>query len=1372
MKKHKKLIALLIAVLCVLCFALVACANNDSDNPGGDTPNPTPDPDPEPKPDPKPDPDPTPDPDPEPNPFDVVAARAAAVAELEAYKSADFYIDSDCIERFNTQLAAGKAAINAAETQEAIDAALAAAKAEIDKIPSFVNLYTAKSGSFTKNKSGKYVATADNSLAIKNDCNFTHGTLSTTMIITSVASDNGIVFAVTDSENKTTFWESGVSYYFFFVSRNGTAYLGKVTNGSWYLCAETAIKGYVAGGTYEIAVSRDTSNEKYDVINCFVNDVQYVSYRDSAKLSGTAYGFRAGSNGVYYTDIAESDQTRGETDGVYGYNVANGSWKETSDGITSTTGSALLTSEGKFAYGTLSATMQLGGGGSDNGIVFGLTSGDRASYWEGTGVAYYFFFVSFQGYAYLGKTEDGLWSVCQYVTIPGYSANGTYTLKVERNEDNIKGYVNDTLYVDYTDLASLSGTGYGLRAGGAGVTYTNVTCDSHGEIVVTHPGDVTAVGGELTGANGNVKASGAALALLKNKTIGEVGTLSAQIAGANAGLVFGYKKDGANESYYRFNVSTNPWEVQLWRVVNGTETKLQSNYVTAGFNTGIKFAYKVTIKDGKAYCHFFNTLYFVQTLDENIGDGAGFACVSGSARFSDYAATETAEIETVDTLLFGHSYFELWANYRTDLAKVEGLGTYTNIGIGGSIAAHWNKFADSILAYKPSLAVYMIGINDLTGGTSPALVANNVKALLTALKEQLPDLKVVLLGVNRCPARNNIVAQITQTNELYKQLAAELNWVSYAELETAFCDDNGNALASWFTDGLHPTAAGYVQKIVPAIQTALAELNNGGSETPDPDEQEKLLVAAKNAKKRLLANYTAEYFLDEEWNTAETTYNQAIAAIEACATVDEINDLDLSAYIATLAEIKNRADYLADNIKANAGYETGLFTNAITSSTGNTFNIADFGWRVQREADYDEVNFTFRLSDNNTDVGVAGIMFNATLTSTNGIDGYLINYVTANNYLQIYYLANCYPQNGGTTVCDYIGGWVYTGNVANTLFRAIVNDGKVRLYEEEVYQSAGEQAYGCEVGLQYKGNTFTHGTVGFVSWQAGLTAQIEVANFAAVAHKNDQSTLLAEAKAAKKQSVCYYGQSYYPADVWANSAKDLYEQLISMIDACTTVEQVNGLNLSAITVELDKLTSNADVMRSDLLGGYDYETDAFKNTLNASESGFDIADYGHRLTTDEKAKNFDIVFRISNASGEIANASLLVRGSQNDYNGVSGYRINFNTEGTNQFIQIVYVENGFAREGDPSAVKLDFVYVGGWIFPGSVVGTEFRIRFDDNKVYMWTEEAFLRGEGAAVEVDLLGPDGNYNVWGNGAFGVLNWETVSKNIEVTKLSIAD
>ena len=149
------------------------------------------------------------------------------------------------------------------------------------------------------------------------------------------------------------------------------------------------------------------------------------------------------------------------------------------DGVyTSSTDSALyvnMDAETPFPYGTISASVKNNGG--DSGLVFGLSS-NYDTFWEGSGVSYYFLFVSLGGDLYLGRTVDGVWSELARADIAGFNAQITYNIKVIYLVDKIIVYLDDVYQFSYRVSEALEGTGWGIRTGVSGATFSNVSVSS------------------------------------------------------------------------------------------------------------------------------------------------------------------------------------------------------------------------------------------------------------------------------------------------------------------------------------------------------------------------------------------------------------------------------------------------------------------------------------------------------------------------------------------------------------------------------------------------------------------------------------------------------------------------------------------------------------------------------------------------------------------------------------------------------------------------------------------------------------------------------------------------------------------------------
>ena len=137
-------------------------------------------------------------------------------------------------------------------------------------------------------------------------------------------------------------------------------------------------------------------------------------------------------------------------------------------------GAALYVNENAdFDEGTIEVTVTASSS-TDSGIVFCLTGNGKANYWEDAGVSYYFFFLSQGGMAYLGKVNNG-WTQLDSRKYSGFTAGQEYKLKIVLSGTDIWCYVNDKLYLIYSERNFLPGKGIGVRTGASGINFKNFT---------------------------------------------------------------------------------------------------------------------------------------------------------------------------------------------------------------------------------------------------------------------------------------------------------------------------------------------------------------------------------------------------------------------------------------------------------------------------------------------------------------------------------------------------------------------------------------------------------------------------------------------------------------------------------------------------------------------------------------------------------------------------------------------------------------------------------------------------------------------------------------------------------------------------------
>ena len=330
--------------------------------------------------------------------------------------------------------------------------------------------YNIASGKFTYNQeSDVYQSESSNALAVHKENEMRNGSYSADMYLEKIEGDNGIIFQVKESDTGL-FWEgTGVRYYFFFINLHGEALLAKTNNGLW-----THIKNVSCS-----VKIKDWNNLKVVVngsqITCFVNGIKVIEHSE-ALYSTIGVGLRAGVAGVKYKNILVSDSIDTTETGpvIEGYKRVNGFFdyannEKTLIKATACAPGAMLVKDNLSMYnGTIKLNLK-SSIKADNGLVFRINDNGKSTYWE-DGVSYYFFFISLHGTAYLGRVNNG-WANIGESPINNYDVNKEYELKVVMNGNNIKCYIDDTLYINVND-SLVQGTKCGIRAGSTSALFS------------------------------------------------------------------------------------------------------------------------------------------------------------------------------------------------------------------------------------------------------------------------------------------------------------------------------------------------------------------------------------------------------------------------------------------------------------------------------------------------------------------------------------------------------------------------------------------------------------------------------------------------------------------------------------------------------------------------------------------------------------------------------------------------------------------------------------------------------------------------------------------------------------------------------------
>ena len=166
----------------------------------------------------------------------------------------------------------------------------------------------------------------------------------------------------------------------------------------------------------------------------------------------------------------------------------------------------------------------------------------------------------------------------------------------------------------------------------------------------------------------------------------------------------------------------------------------------------------------------------------------------------------------VDLLFIGDSITQGWEGAgKAVWSEKYGKRNAVNLGIGGDRTQHvlWRLDNGNIDGIKPKLAVLMIGTNN-SGQNTSEQIAEGITAIVTKLRDKLPETKVLILAVFPRGAdgtnKNRIVNE--GANQIVAKLADGKN-IEYLDIGPKFLDDKGNLSKEVMPDLLHLNPASY-----------------------------------------------------------------------------------------------------------------------------------------------------------------------------------------------------------------------------------------------------------------------------------------------------------------------------------------------------------------------------------------------------------------------------------------------------------------------------------------------------------------------------------------------------------------------------------
>ena len=229
--------------------------------------------------------------------------------------------------------------------------------------------------------------------------------------------------------------------------------------------------------------------------------------------------------------------------------------------------------------------------------------------------------------------------------------------------------------------------------------------------------------------------------------------------------------------------------------------------------------------------------------------------------------------------------------------------------------------------------------------------------------------------------------------------------------------------------------------------------------------------------------YGVTGYRTEDRETVESILKEAYAAIEACQTAQEVIDLQLTPFAERLDAVKTLTGYLWDNLSTGnncESWEVPAFTAAINASANNLYSISGDGHRIDTSRQFSDVSCTFSAKTDGV-LRYNGVLLRAHQNEYLGLDGYLVNVMTkaddnnAVNFVQVFELKNGYG-SWGYSEYNYLGGWIYPGNVNGTEFTVKIEGNNLKVYDEN-------GTLGVDVNLAENGRVpYKQGYTGLVSW--------------------------------------------------------------------------------------------------------------------------------------------------------------------------------------------------------------------------------------------------------------------------------------------------
>ena len=156
----------------------------------------------------------------------------------------------------------------------------------------------------------------------------------------------------------------------------------------------------------------------------------------------------------------------------------------------------------------------------------------------------------------------------------------------------------------------------------------------------------------------------------------------------------------------------------------------------------------------------------------------------------------------------GSSSIRLWSSLAKDFPEYNVI----NRGFGGSQMSDSVRYAHRIVTpYSPKLVVIFAGTNDISSGKSAQTVLSDFQAFVAKVREKLPQVPIVYIGITPAPSRWDKVEEVKQANVAIAAYAKSGLKLYFVDTFNKFLGKDGKPREEFFVDDrLHLSTAGYL----------------------------------------------------------------------------------------------------------------------------------------------------------------------------------------------------------------------------------------------------------------------------------------------------------------------------------------------------------------------------------------------------------------------------------------------------------------------------------------------------------------------------------------------------------------------------------